>query len=443
MGKLRTRPAPGALRAAIREAEVVDLSHDGRGVARLDGKVMLIADALPGERVRFRTTATGRDVDEGQIVEVIEASPSRVTPGCGHFGLCGGCVLQHCSPEAQLQFKQAQLASALRRIGKVEPESFAEPIDSAPWGYRRRARLGVKWLPKRGMAVIGFRQRATHHLASLQVCPVLDPRIGALLEPLAVLVGALSVRDRIPQIEVAAAQRVALVFRVLQSPDDGDRQQLSAFAQRHAVEVLLQPGGPDSIVSLVGGGDPLAYSPDGGPDLLEFEPTDFIQVNGDVAQRVVRQAVDWLAPRPGESVLELFCGLGNFSLPLARRGAQLTAVEGDAGLVARARDNAERLGLDIRFLKADLFRPDARDVWARDRYDAVLLDPPRAGAAEALPLFAASGARRIVYVSCHPGTLARDAGQLVQAHGYRVVRAGIMNMFPQTAHVESMALFER
>lgn len=437
---MRKRKAPPA---GEHPAEIIDFDHEGRGIARIDGKATFIADALPGERVRFKYLRVSRDADEGQCVAVESPSPHRVEPRCAHFGVCGGCSMQHLAPAQQVAFKQKQLLDQLARIGRVVPDEIAAPIVGDVWGYRRRARLGAKLVPKKGGVLVGFRERESSFLAALDSCVVLDPRVGLRLRALGELIAALSIRNRVPQIEVACAQTVALVFRVLEAPSEGDCAQLAAFAQREGCEIYLQTGGPDSIRPLSGTAAPLEYSPDGSALRLRFEPCDFIQVNGAISQRTVNQALDWMAITPGDRVLELFCGLGNFSLPLAQRGATVTAVEGDDGLVRRARENASRNGLDVRFDKADLFnaKPDA--AWLQAPFDKLLLDPPRAGAREILPMVAARQPQRIVYVSCHPGTLARDAATLVHEHGYRLARAGVMDMFPHTSHVESMALFTR
>lgn len=423
-------------------ADIIDLDHEGRGFARVEGKATFIADALPGERVRFRYLRTSRDVDEGQCVAVETPSPHRVTPGCAHFGLCGGCSMQHLSAEQQIAFKQKQMLDQLERSGKVVPAEVAAPICGPVWGYRRRARLGVRDVPKKGTVLVGFRERESHLLAALERCEVVDPRVGHKLRELGELIASLSIRRFVPQIEVACAQDVvALVFRVLQAPSEADREALRVFGAREGFDIYLQTGGPDSIRPL-DTAKLLEYSPDGSPLALRFEPTDFIQVNGNISQQTVNQALDWLDLQPGERVLELFCGLGNFSLPLARRGAQVLAVEGESGLVQRARENAQRNGLDIRFEKADLFQSTGNESWLQPAFDKVLLDPPRAGAKEILPIVAKRKPQRIVYVSCHPGTLARDAGTLVHEFGYKLLRAGVMDMFPHTSHVESMAVFE-
>ncbi|MDR3415348.1 MAG: 23S rRNA (uracil(1939)-C(5))-methyltransferase RlmD [Nevskia sp.] len=430
-----------ALPAEEFTAEVEDLAQDGRGIARVDGKVVFIAGALPGERVRYKLSRISRDADEGAATAVERASPHRVEPGCPHFGLCGGCSLQHLAPAQQVAFKQKQLLDALRRIGGVEPREVAPPLTGPVWGYRRRARLGAKLVPKKGGVLVGFRERESPLLAAIDSCAVLDPRVGTRLRELASLVGSLSIAARVPQIEVACADHAALVLRVLEPPGEADLVALRSFAEAHDLDLYLQRGGPDTIEPLRTA-RPLSYSPDGSGLRLEFGPADFVQVNGAVAQAMVVQALQWLAPAPGERVLELFAGLGNFTAPLARTGALVSAVEGEAELVRRGRDNLQRNGLDAQYFRADLFAPDAQAPWLRQPCELALLDPPRSGAREILPLLARLRPRRIVYVSCHPGTLARDAGLLVKDHGYHLRRAGAIDMFPHTAHVESMALFE-
>ncbi len=423
-------------------ATITDLDHDGRGVARVNGKVTFIHGALPGETVRYKLTRVTRDIDEADVTAIEVASPDRVTPGCVHFGLCGGCSMQHLAPAAQIAFKQQAMLEALRRIGGVTPGEVAPAVTGPVWAYRRRARMGVKLVPKKGGVLVGFRERDANALAALNGCEVVDPRLGTKLRLLGELFTSLSIAGQIPQIEVSAAEHVAVTIRVLALPSDEDRKKLLAFAAEHDYDFYLQPGGPDSLVPL-SAVRPLAYSPDGSSLSLAFQPADFIQINSEVSQRMVVQALDWLAPAAGDEVLELFAGLGNFTLPLAARGAKVTAVEGEAGLVARGRANLQANGYDGRFLKADLFKPDPKADWLKHRYDLALIDPPRSGAKEILPMLAATRARRIVYVSCHPGTLARDAGELVNTFGYRLTRAGVLDMFPHTTHVESMALFER
>ena len=424
-------------------AEVTGLDHEGRGVARIDGKVTFIADALPGETVEFRYTGRWRDRDEGQVTAVQVASPQRVAPSCAHFGVCGGCALQHLAPESQIAWKQSELVNSFARIGRVEPREIVPPLTGPSLGYRRRARLGVKFVEKKGGTLVGFRERGCSFLATLERCVVLDPRVGLKLREIAAMIDRLAIRQAIPQIEMAAADHVTLVFRVLQNPSEQDREILAGFGAEHGFEILLQPGGLDSIQPLVPPRRGLSYSPDGSDARLSFLPADFIQVNGTLSQAMVRQSLQWLAPQPGEPVLELFAGLGNFTVPLAKTGAKVTAVEGDAGLVARGAANCMANGVgEVRWHVADLFKPDPKAEYLREHHPAVLIDPPRAGAQEIMPILIAQKPRRIVYVSCHPGTLARDAALLAEG-GYRLEKAGAMDMFPHTSHVESMALFVR
>ena len=427
------------------EADIVDLSHEARGVARIGGKTVFVADALPGERVLLRRVGRHRNYDEAVLERVLEASPHRVVAGCPHFGTCGGCALQHLGPAAQLEYKQAQLLENLSRLGGVEPGRVLEPLSGPVWGYRRRARLGVKLVPRKGRVLVGFRERSAPYVADLHQCRVLAPPAGELLDPLATLIGGLSIAARVPQVEVAVADNAcALVLRVLDSPAAADLDRLREFQATHGVQLYLQPGGVETVTPLAAVAPPLQYALETFGITIEFEPTDFIQVNGVLNGRMVGRAVELLDPGPGHAVLDLFCGLGNFSLPLARRAGAVVGVEGDAGLVARARRNAGRNGVaNLTCVQADLFKDPADAPWARRPYDRVLVDPPRAGAREVLPVVGRCGAGRVVYISCHPGSLARDAGLLVREHGFRLAAAGVVDMFPHTTHVEAMAVFDR
>ena len=427
------------------EAEILDLAHDGRGVARVEGKVVFIHGALPGERVLFRYTARRRSRDEGIALEVLEASPERVSPRCEHFGICGGCALQHLDPAAQIRFKEQQLFEALAHIGRVEPESVLPPmVGDSPWGYRRKARLGVKRVPKKGRVLVGFRERGSGYVAELERCHILHPKVGQALLPLSELIGAMAAPHRIPQIEVAMDdERCVLIFRHLDPLDETDRQRLRDFGRAQDFHIYLQPGGPETVQPLDQPAD-LAYRLPDFDLAIHFEPGDFTQVNTDINRRMVSRAVDLLDPDAQDQVLDLFCGVGNFTLPLATRAGHVTGVEGAAELVARAAANAGRNGLEnVDFHVANLYEPQDQAPWAARRYTKALLDPPRSGAFEVLPLLPRLGVERLVYVSCYPATLARDAGALVHEHGYRLVSAGVMDMFPHTAHVESMALFEK
>ena len=429
---------------AIEVADVESLDHEGRGVAHVGGKAVFIDGALPGETVSFQRIRRQRRYDEASVVEVLRASPDRVEPRCRHYGVCGGCSLQHLDHAAQLTAKGRVVAEALDRIGGVAPDAWLPPLTGPAWSYRRRARVGSKFVDKKGKVLVGFRERGSPLLADLEVCEVLASPAGYLITPLAELIGALDIKRRVAQVEVAVADNLtALVLRVLEDPTPADLAKMRDFEMRHGLALYLQRGGLDTVVALTQPGVALRYDLPGLPAGIEFAPTDFVQVNGELNRRMVVQAISLLGPRQGDRALDLFCGLGNFSLPLAQKVSEVTAVEGDAALVVRARANAARNGIsNAVFHAADLTAVGACDSWTRGAYDLVLLDPPRAGAREVLPVAVASRPRRVVYVSCHPGSFARDAGILVQQLGYRLASAGIMDMFPHTSHVESIALFE-
>jgi 23S rRNA (uracil1939-C5)-methyltransferase len=429
---------------SIQEADIVDLAHDGRGVARVDGKAVFIEGALPGERVRFRIIKRRRQMDEAGLVEVLTASPDRVVPRCAHFGVCGGCSLQHLSAEAQLAAKQRQLLENLQRIGNVQPGQVLEPLRGDSWAYRRRARLGIKYVYKKGRVLAGFRERDKPYIADIKRCEILLAPLATLPEDLAALTETLKIREKIPQVEVAAGDTsTALVFRVLEAPDATDLEKIAAFGAAHGLQIFLQTGGLDTVRPLRADYAPLNYAVDGASVVIEFGPVDFIQVNRDINTLMVDAAMRLLRPEAEDSVLDLFCGLGNFTLPLARRARQVQGVEGDAPLVSKAQANAARNGIgNARFAVDNLFEPQAFGTWANARYDLLLLDPPRAGAAELLTRLNHWRPRRVVYISCHPGSLARDAGTLVAEHGFTLTAAGVMDMFPHTTHVESIAVFE-
>jgi 23S rRNA (uracil1939-C5)-methyltransferase len=399
---------------------------------------------LPGELVSLRRTRRQRRHDEAVVVEVQRASPERVTARCPHYGVCGGCSLQHLEHGAQLAAKGRVFAETLARIGGVTPGEWLPPLTGPTFGYRRRARLGCKFVDKKGKVMVGFRERGSPLLADLASCEVLAAPVGGLVAELAELVGTLDLRRRVAQIEVAVGDNAtALVLRVLDDPQQADLERLREFESRQGVALYLQRGGLDTVLPLSPPAVPLRYELADLPAGIEFAPTDFVQVNGELNRLMVARALDLLDPRPTDSALDLFCGLGNFSLPLARRTAAVTGVEGDAALVARARANAGRNGIgNAAFHAANLAEELQTGDWARARYDLVLLDPPRAGAREILPVAASSRPRRIVYVSCHAGSFARDAGILAGELGYRLAAAGVMDMFPQTSHVETIALFE-
>jgi 23S rRNA (uracil1939-C5)-methyltransferase len=427
------------------ELDIVDLSHDGRGVAKLDGKAVFVTGALPGERVRARQTLRKKSFDEAATLEVLRASPDRVVPRCLHFGTCGGCALQHLAPAAQIAAKQHVLLENFERIGHVRPARVLPPLVGEPWGYRRKARMGAKWVAKKDKALVGFREQDGRFIADLARCEVLVPQVGARLAELSELVGAMEARDQIAQIELAAGDEVVvLVFRNLVPLGEGDRALLLEFGRRSGISVHLQPGDNASVHPLEPDAPPLRFALPAYEVDFEFRPLDFVQVNGDMNRRMVDHALALLDPQPTDRVLDLFCGLGNFTLPLARRAGTVVGVEGEPGLVQRARDNAARLGIgNVEFHAADLVKDLRGQPWVGQGFDKLLLDPPRTGADATIPQLPLEHVRRIVYVSCHPGSLARDAGLLVREHGYRLEAAGVMDMFPHTAHVESIAVFER
>lgn len=425
------------------EGVVAALNHDGEGVLR-GVKTAFVAGALPAERIRFERTRRHRQHDEGRLLEVLEPSPERVVPRCAHFGVCGGCALQHLDPAAQLSAKQAELAESLARIGRVEPARWLAPLAGPVWQYRRRARLGAKWVPKRERVLVGFRERQSPFVAALERCEVLAAPLDGLITPLSQLLTGLQARASIPQIEAAVGDdAVLLVFRHLVELGEADRAALKAFGAQHGVRICLQPGGLDSVTALDGGGSTLEYRlPEAGLR-FEFQPTDFVQVNGAMNRALVDRALELLELAPQHRVLDLFCGLGNFTLPIARRVREVVGIEGEAGLVARARGNAALNGItNASFHVANLAEADGGAAALAGRFDRILLDPPRAGALEVLPRLAALGAERMVYVSCHPGTLARDVGMLCSELGYRLAAAGVVDMFPHTTHVESIAVLE-
>ena len=425
-------------------ATVESLNAEGRGVAHVEGKAIFIEGALPFEVVEYETIRRKPNYEVGRTTQVLRASPSRTTPQCPHFGVCGGCAMQHADAALQIAAKQRALENALWHVGRVRPETVLRPIEGPSWGYRHRARLTSRFVAKKGVELVGFHERKSTFVADMTSCEVLPAPLSALLVPLRRLVESLSCPDRIPQIEVSVGADVTvLVFRTLVPLVEADHRLLRAFSDLHKIAVWLQPQGPDTAHP---------FHPMDGPALdytlpeygvrIGFLPTDFTQVNHAINASLVRRAMGLLDPAPGELIYDLFCGLGNFSLPMARLGARVVGYEGSAGLVKRARENARRNGLEADFRMANLFQPSAiPDLSAVDK---LLIDPPREGALDIVKAIAPDrGPRRIVYVSCDPATLARDAGILVGIGGYRLLSAGIANMFPHTSHVESIACFSR
>ncbi len=431
--------------APLESGVVADLNQDGEGVLR-EGKTVFVPGALPGERIRFQRRRRHRQHDEAQLVEIEQPADLRVPARCPHFGVCGGCALQHLDGSGQIAVKRAQVASALERLARVVPERWLDDLVGPQWGYRRRARLGVKFVAKRGAVLVGFRERNKPYVAALSRCDILAPPVGELVQPLAMLVDSLQARESIAQIEVAIGDSATvLVLRNLCELGAEDRARLLEFERTRGVRLYLQPGGMDTVQPLQGEPVRLHYALPEFDLTLQFEPTDFVQVNAAVNRALVASAVSLLGAGAGDRVLDLFCGLGNFSLALARRGAAVVGVEGDAALVARATLNAAANGItSAEFHTANLAAaPFEQSPWAQGGYSHVLIDPPRLGAEALLPTIARLAPRRIVYVSCHPGTLARDLGLLVHGHGYALRAAGVVDMFPHTTHVESIALLER
>jgi 23S rRNA (uracil1939-C5)-methyltransferase len=442
--------------------EVESLDLEAQGVAHRanedgqPGKVVFIEGALPGERVQVQVSRKKNQWEQGQMSALARESSQRVRPGCPNFGLhagaCGGCKMQHLHPAAQVAVKQRVLEDNLWHLAKVKAETLLRPIEGPAWGYRDRARLSVRWVAKKGTVLIGFHERKSRYVADMQVCPVLPAAVSAMLMPLRELIGAMDQRERLPQIELAAGDGVtALVLRHLEPLSAGDAQKLRDFGARHGVQWWLQPKGPETVHLLDEGGPVLSYRLPEFAITMPFKPTDFTQVNPHINRVLVDRALRLLAPQADERVIDWFCGLGNFTLPLATRAREVLGIEGSEVLVARARQNATANGLAAKasFAARDLFEitpHDIRELGAAQRW---LVDPPREGAfalAKAMAdLHGSPGwapPRRIVYVSCNPATLARDAGLLVHQAGYTLSMAGVVNMFPHTAHVESMAVFD-
>jgi len=438
-----------AANAALETGVVADLTHEGEGVVRggeASGKTVFVTGALPGERVSFRRASFHKSHDEATLVEVLEASPQRVAPRCAHFGVCGGCALQHLDPLAQLAAKQKELADNLERIGQVAPAQWLPPLLGPTWNYRRRARLSSRYVAKKGRSLVGFREKQGKYVADVTRCEVLAEPVASLVGKLAELLTGMQRRESIPQVEVAISDgEQVLVFRVLDPLPEPDLDALRGFERAHGLRILLQPGGLDTIAPLTPGPVDLHYRLEEFDLRLDFVATDFVQVNAAINARMVARAIELLDVRPTDRVLDLYCGLGNFTLPLARRAAAVVGVEGEAGLIERARANARRNGIEnATFHVADLsVEPEKGIPWLRGGYDKVLLDPPRVGAREVLSAVAHLAPHRVVYISCHTGSLARDLGLLTQTHGFRLLAAGVLDMFPHTTHVESVAVLER
>jgi 23S rRNA (uracil1939-C5)-methyltransferase len=427
-------------------AIIESLDHEGRGITHVDGKAIFIEGALPGEKVGYSSYRKKPTYEMAQVDGILKASPARVTPQCQHFGMCGGCAMQHFDFVAQVAAKQRVLEDNLWHIAKLKPETMLPPIYGPAWGYRHKARLRARYVPQKGRVLVGFNEKHSSFVANMQSCEVLPPHLSALIVPLQDLLIQLSIRDSMPQIEVAIGEHVTvLVLRILQPLEPRDEAPLREFAERHNIQFWLQPKGPETATPFHPLDAPaLTYSLPEFDLVYPFMPTEFTQVNPHINRVMVRRAMALLDPQPGERIADFFCGLGNFTLPIARKGAKVIGLEGSAALVRRALQGAEHNGLTAmtEFSEVDLFKVETKDIAALGHFDKWLIDPPRDGAVDLIKALPEEGGpSRIVYVSCNPSTLARDAGFLA-FKGYQLKAAGVINMFPHTAHVESMAVFE-
>lgn len=426
---------------------IESLDQEGRGIARRDGKTIFIEGALTGEEVTASVYRKKPSYEQANVQRILRESFQRVTPQCVNFGKCGGCSLQHADMRAQVAAKQRVLEDNLWHIGKVKAGQMLSPIHGPAWGYRRRARLTARYVAKKGGSLVGFHEKRSSFVADMTSCEVLPPHISRLLPLLRELINQMSIRERLPQIEVACGDAAdVLVLRVLEPPSQADEALLRSFADAQGVHVYLQPKGPETAHP---------FWPERAADLyytlpefgvkMPFFPTEFTQVNHLVNGVLVHRALMLLAPQPGERIADMFCGIGNFSLPIARSGAQVVGIEGSASLVRRAAENAAYNGLSaqVQFRAMNLFEINGEAFAALGLFDRILIDPPRDGAAELVKSLVSAPPARIVYVSCNPATLARDASMLVHEQGYTLGAAGVVNMFPHTAHVESIAVFDR
>jgi 23S rRNA (uracil1939-C5)-methyltransferase len=446
MGENRRRRRRKRLPEELVEVTIESLSDEGRGIAHVDERTVFVDQALAGERVRFRYTRLTSKIAEGRAEEILHASSDRVEPRCSVFGRCGGCSLQHMESQAQIRLKQQTLLKHLNHIGHVEPENVLEPVTAGVWGYRTKARLGVRYVPKKDKVLVGFRERGSSFITETGCCEILHPDVGRIIPELADCIAQLELKRQIPQIEVAVGDnQTVLVFRHLDVISASDREKLTALARSHGLTIMLQAGSPDELEPLwPRQPESLYYALDDHDLRIEFQPGDFTQVNNDINRQMIKRAIEFLQLDNDDSVLDLFSGLGNFTLPIARQCARVTGVEGSLVMVNKARANARLNGIDnASFHYADLYSDEVKDTqWVKQPYNKILLDPPRSGAAGILDYLKRMKAERIVYVSCHPATLARDAGVLVNELGYKLTHAGVMDMFPHTAHVESLAVFE-
>ena len=428
-------------------ANIESLDHEGHGIARADGKTLFIDGALPFEQVVYQSYRKKPNFENAQTIQVLRESFVRTKPQCPNFGVCGGCSMQHMEATAQVAAKQRVLEDNLWHIGKVRAESLLPAIYGPSWGYRYRARMSARYVAKKGGMLVGFHEKRSSFIADMTECHILPARISAQLPALRELIGQLSIFDRMPQVELAIGDQVdVMVLRIMEPLNEADEQLLRDYADQHRVQFWLQPKGPDTAYAFYPLDAPaLTYSLPEFKVVMPFRPTEFTQVNPQINQVLVSRALRLLDPQPGERIADMFCGLGNFTLPIARRGATVLGMEGSQGLVERARENAALNSLaDVtEFQVANLFEMTEETLAQLGPFDKMLIDPPRDGAIELIKSLGENGPSRIVYVSCSPSTLARDAGVLVNTKGYRLLQAGVVNMFPHTAHVESIAVFER
>ena len=442
MSKRRRKKIPEGLF----QANIESLSHEGRGVAHIDGKTVFIEGALPGEQVEFKYISQRAKFDQGVTDNVITANENRIQPECEYFGYCGGCSLQHMTPDAQLAHKQSVLLEQFTHLGNVQPDLVLPPLEGPKFGYRHKARLAVKHVIKKEKVLVGFREKRSPFVADISECKVLHPAIGTKFLALQQLIESLSIYNKIPQIEAAVSDNgSALVIRHLAEFTGDDINKLNSFEHEHQLKLFLQPGGYDSVQRLNNNdAEDLFYKLDDHDLTIYFRPVDFTQINVEINQKMINLAIDLLAPENDDDILDLFCGVGNFTLPLARRAKSVTGVEGDLSLVERARINALKNNIDnVEFLAADLAELDNSNPFMKKSYSKILLDPARTGAKEIITALNTRNVKRIVYVSCNPATLARDAGILVHEKGFILQQAGVMDMFPHTTHVESIAVFDK
>jgi 23S rRNA (uracil1939-C5)-methyltransferase len=430
------------VKAKTYELDIETLSHEGRGISHFDNKIIFTRGALPGEKVIANRSLSRAKFEEADVVEILTSSPDRIEPKCAVYGICGGCSFQHLSSENQINAKQTWLRSAFMGQAKAEPKEWLDPLQVISWGYRRKARLGVRYVHKKEKVLVGFRERKSSFITVMERCEVLHPSLGDNLTVLGECIGKLSVKSQIPQIEVAIAQHdTILILRHLEPLTSEDEEVLRNYAERLSITWYTQSGGMNTVKPLDKVVN-LSYSLPEYKIEMAFLPTDFTQVNFELNQKMLSLALSLLELCNEDKVIDLFCGLGNFTLPIARYAKSVVGVEGDSGLIERAKENAQRNGIEnALFYKADLFEEVEGYEWFRGQtYNKALIDPARTGAIEIVKLLPKLGVERLVYVSCNPATLARDTAKLIEL-GYQLEKAGVMDMFPQTAHVESIALF--